>query len=124
MMYSKQYMKHFTQPRNSGEVVNPDAVCEVAHTGGGCFDRIKMSMKVDGEKITELKYMLRACSGTIAATSALTSIAVGKDLSEAELIDIEVVLKELDGVPEKKMHSVELAVEALKETLAEYKRRS
>ena len=124
MMYSKQYMKHFTQPQNSGEVENPDAVCEVAHTGGGCFDRIKMSMKVDNGKIVELKYMLRACSGTIAASSALTFLTVGKDISEAEQIDVEAVLKELDGVPEKKMHSVELAVEALKETIAEYKNRS
>ena len=123
-MYSKQYMKHFTQPQNAGEVENPDAVCEVAHTGGGCFDRIKLAMKVEDGKIADLKYKLRACSGTIAACSALTTLALGKEISEAEKIDVEMLLKELDGVPEKKMHSVELAVEALHETIAKFRERA
>ncbi len=120
-MYSKQYMKHFTLPQNSGEIEDPDAVCEADHKGGGCFDRIKLTMKVEDGKIADLKYKLRACSGTIAASSAMTMVAIGKEIADAEKIGVEAVIAELDGVPDKKMHSVELAVEVLHSTIARYK---
>jgi len=122
-MYSEKYLQHFSSPQNVGEITDPDGVCEVAHTGGGCFDRIKMTLKVEGDRIVDIKYKLRACSGTIAASSAVTSLALGKTLTEAGQIGAAEILTELDGVPEKKMHSVELAVEALREVVADYRKR-
>ena len=118
--YSSQYMKHFTAPQNSGEVENPDAAAEVKHEGGGCLDQVRMTLKVEDGKISELKYRLRACSGTIAACSGITSIASGKTLEEAAKLGTEELLAELGGVPERKMHSVELAVKALQRTIADY----
>jgi len=120
-MYSENYMKHFTTPQNAGEISEPDGLCEVAHKDEGCFDRIRMTLRVEDGKIAELKYMLRACSGTIAASSAVTSLAIGKSLADALKIGIDEVNDELGGVPERKMHSVELAVEALHEVIARYK---
>ncbi len=122
-MYSEKYLRHFQNPRNVGEVGDPDGAAEVVHKGGGCFDRIRMTMKVEDGRVAELKYMVRACSGTIAASSAVTSIAVGRDLSEVESIGIDDVLKELDGIPARKMHSVKLAVKALQETIGDYVKR-
>lgn len=123
-MYSEKYLQHFTAPQNAGEVSNPDGSAEVRHEGGGCLDRIKMTMKVEDGQVRELKYQIRACSGAIAASSAVTVLAAGMDLEEAEKIDITQALEELGGVPEKKMHSVELAVKALKEVIADYRARS
>jgi nitrogen fixation NifU-like protein len=123
-MYSEKYLAHFTNPQNLGEVLEPDGLGEVAHEGGGCLDRVKMTMKVSDGKIAELKYKLRACSGTIAACSAVTALALGREVAEAEKIGMGELLEELGGVPEKKVHSVELAERALKATILDYRRRS
>ena len=119
-MYSEKYLEHFQTPRNAGAVDNPDASSEVRHEGGGCFDRVMMTMAVENGTMREVKYKLRACSGTIAACSAVTTLAEGKSLDDASKIDFDAVTEELDGIPDKKKHSVELAVEALQSTIADY----
>jgi nitrogen fixation NifU-like protein len=121
--FSEKYMMHFSTPRNSGEVENPDGIGEASHQGSGCFDRVRMTMKVNDGKIADLKYRLRACSGTIAASSAITTIAIGKSLSEAESVTEQEVIVELDGIPERKQHSVELVVRALRATVNNYRSR-
>ncbi len=113
MNYSQKYIEHFSAPKNVGEIEQPDAVAEVEHTGGGCFDRIRVTVAVDDGKISEIRFKARACSGTIAAASAATEWAVGKSLEEAAGLGMEIVEEELGGVPEKKKHSVELAAEAV-----------
>ncbi|NQS97472.1 MAG: iron-sulfur cluster assembly scaffold protein [candidate division Zixibacteria bacterium] len=123
-MYSEKYLKHFQNPQNIGDVLEPDGAADVKHEGGGCLDRVRMTMKVEDDIVVDIRYKLRACSGTIAASSAVTSLANGKSVSEADDIQIADVLQELGGVPEKKMHSVELAVKALNEAIADYRRRA
>ena len=123
-MYSEKYLKHFQNPQDIGDIPDPDGTAEVKHEGGGCLDRVKMTVKVEDVKVVDVKYKLRACSGTIAASSAVTSLAKGKSVSEAEDIQIADVLEELGGVPERKTHSVELAVKALHESIADYRRRT
>ena len=44
MVYSKQVMDHFSNPRNVGEVENADGVGEVGNAK--CSDIMKMSIKV------------------------------------------------------------------------------
>ena len=120
MSYSEKYLKHFQNPQNVGEIPDPDGAAEVRHEGGGCFDRIKMTLKIEDGKIADAKYKLRACSGTIASSSAITTLTIGKAIEQARNIAVEDVLGELGGVPEKKIHSVELAVEALQQSLQDY----
>lgn len=120
-MFNERYMKHFGDPQNIGEIAEPDAVCEVKHQGGGCFDTIKMFIKVESGKIADIKYKLRACSGTIAAGSAISILAMEKTLEDAYNIGFDDVNGELGGVPEKKYHSVELAVEALQTAIDKYR---
>ena len=122
--FHDKYMQHFTMPQNIGELTDPDGACEVHHEGGGCLDKVKMSIKVENGTIADIKYKLRACSGTIAASSAATSLVKGKSLEEADKIDFDMINEELGIVPEKKHHSIELAVRALQEAVADYRRRN
>ncbi len=119
--YNEKYIQHFTQPRNIGDMDNPDGSSTVHHEGGGCFDRIRMHIKVENGILSDIRYKLRACSGTIAASSAISVIAKGKTLEEALQIDFDAINDELGGVPQKKYHSIELAIEALREAIADYK---
>lgn len=117
MSYSAKYMDHFTNPRGVGALDPHDAVSEVEHSGSGCFDRVKLMLNIDAQKISEVKFQARACSGTIAACSALVEMINGMELDKARMVKTEDLITYLDGVPDKKRHSVELAAEALQEAL-------
>lgn len=117
MAFSPQYLEHFTHPRGVGEIDNPNGVSEVAHDGDGCFDKVKMQLRVTDGRIEEVKYLARACSGTIAALSATVEVATGKLISEARALTTDDLIHSLNGIPPKKQHSVDLAIEALRTAL-------
>ncbi len=115
MEYSETYLEHFQNPRNVGEIDAPDSIAEVEYKGGGCFDRIRITLKLSEERIGEIMFKARACSGTIASVSAATEWAKGKNLKEALRLTPENLEDILGGVPEQKRHSLELAAEAVRE---------
>ncbi|MBZ0265897.1 iron-sulfur cluster assembly scaffold protein [bacterium] len=111
--FSETYLDHFSSPRNIGEIENADAVAEAEHEGGGCFDRIRVSIRIADGRVEEMLFKARACSGTIAAASAGTEWAKGKTVEEVAEVTADIIADYLDGVPEKKLHSVELVAEVL-----------
>jgi len=113
MGYSKQYIEHFTNPRGIGDISNPDAVAEVKHKGGGCFDTVRLTLQIKDGNISDIKFRARACSGTIAACSALVDKVTGMKTDDAVKLTPDDIATHLGGIPEKKQHSVELAIEAL-----------
>ncbi len=117
-MFSQEYMRHFQNPQNIGDLPDADAVAEVHYKGEGCFDRIKIYLKSDQGKIGKVTYRVRGCSGTIAACSAMSELAQTMDLKQAAQLQGEDVAKALGGVPERKRHSVDLAAEALRTVAA------
>ena len=117
MGYSKRYLQHFTNPQGVGELDPFDKISQVEHQGGGCFDKVKLTLQIDDGKINDAMFRARACSGTIAACSALIDKIKGMELEAAKNLTSQDLIDHLEGVPEKKLHSVELAVEALKEAL-------
>ncbi len=117
MPYSPQYIDHFSNPRGVGEVEKPDGEATVKHEGGGCFDTVKLTLKIDGGKVADAKFRARACSGTIAACSALCERLPGMEVEAAKTLTPDDLAKHLGGIPDKKRHSVELAIQALKEAL-------
>lgn len=113
-MYTQEYMRHFSDPKNVGDLENAATVEDVHYKGQGCFDRVRIYAKLNGNNIAEVKYRTRGCSGTIAACSAMSEMAVGMDLKRAaEITGVEIAAT-LGGVPEKKQHSMDLAAEALR----------
>jgi len=117
-MLSEKYLDHFSHPRGVGEIDPADFSAEVQHEGGGCFDRIRLTLGVDNGLVSEVRFRARACSGTIAACSALVEFAAGKTLVEAKSITADDLNAFLGGVPEKKRHSIELAAEAIRVALS------
>lgn len=113
-MYTPEYMRHFQNPQNVGDIEDADAVEDVHFKGQGCFDRVRVFARVDGDKISRVTYRTRGCSGTIAACSAMSEMARGMDLSAASRIQGDDIARALGGVPERKKHSVDLAAEALR----------
>ena len=118
MAYSARYIEHFSNPHGVGEIEHPDFASEVEHQGGGCFDRVRLTIHVEVGRISEARFKARACSGTIAACSALIELIEGLSESEAASVNSADIIKHLDGIPETKQHSVDLAASALAKALA------
>jgi len=116
-MYSAKYLSHFQKPQNLGSIENPSATAYVEYKGKGCFDRINMTVKVTDHLVEDIRYQIRGCSGTIAACSALSSLVKGKSIDDIKQLSKDDIARELDGVPEQKQHSIELAMEALNNIL-------
>lgn len=117
-MYSKKVLKNFYNPKNFGEIKNPDATGQVGNTV--CGDMMWVYLKIDKDKIKDIKFKTFGCVAAIATSSMLTQMAKGKTIEEARKITDKDIIEQLDGLPPIKHHCSLLARQALEKALAEY----
>jgi nitrogen fixation NifU-like protein len=117
-MYSDKVMDHFTNPRNVGELEDADGVGMVGSPR--CGDIMKISIKVDGDKITDAKFKTFGCGAAIAVSSMVTELVKGRTLEEALEISNKAVAEALGGLPPQKMHCSNLGADALKKAIEDY----
>ena len=118
-MYSEKVLDHFKNPRNVGEIEDADAEGTVGNPV--CGDMMTMYIKVEDEKIKDIKFKTFGCGAAIATSSMTTELAKGKTLDEAMKITKENVADALEGLPPVKMHCSNLAADALHEAIKNYK---
>jgi nitrogen fixation NifU-like protein len=121
MKYSEKVIEHFTNPRNVGVVENADGVGKVGNPV--CGDMMEMSIKVDDEVITDVKFRTFGCGAAIATSSMASEMITGRTVEEALQVTNRAIAEALDGLPPVKMHCSVLAADALKLALADYYRR-
>jgi nitrogen fixation NifU-like protein len=121
MMYSEKVLDHFRNPRNVGEIEDADGEGTVGNPV--CGDMMSIYIKVEDEKIADVKFRTFGCGAAIATTSMTTELAKGMTLDEAMKITREQVAYELDGLPPVKMHCSNLAAEALHEAIKDYRKK-
>ena len=118
--YTDKVMDHFMNPRNVGEVENPDGVGEVGNAA--CGDALKLTFKLDENgKIADVKFRTFGCASAIASSSALTEIVKGMTIEEAEKVTNQDIVDVLGDLPEAKKHCSVMGMEALQAAIAKYK---
>ncbi len=119
-MYSEKVMDHFTNPRNVGEI---DAANGTGTVGNPeCGDIMKLTIKVEDDVITDVKFKTFGCGAAIATSSMVTELVKGKTLNDAEDVSNKTVAEALDGLPPIKMHCSNLAADALHSAIEDYKK--
>ena len=118
MEYSEKVMEHFMNPRNVGVIEDADGV---GRTGNPvCGDLMEMSVKVEDQVISDVKFRTFGCGAAIATSSMATELIKGKTIDEALEITNRAIADALDGLPPIKMHCSVLAADALRAALADY----
>ena len=119
MQYTQKVLEHFANPRNVGVLEDADGTGEVGNPV--CGDVMKITIKVDDNRIADIRFQTLGCGAAIATSSMVTELAKGKTLDEAVRITRDDVASQLDGLPPAKMHCSNLAADALREAIANYR---
>ena len=110
-MYSPQVLDHFEHPRNAGAVAGADACARIENPA--CGDVLKLTLKVDGGRIEEIRFLAKGCVAVIACSSALTELVHGRTVKEARALGREELVRAVGGLPLASMHASHLALDAL-----------
>jgi len=117
-MYSEKCMSHFRSPHNMGEIPDADGIGKVGNPV--CGDLMWIYIKVEDNRIADIKFKTFGCGAAIATSSMITDLAKGKTLEEALKISKGDVADALQGLPPVKMHCSNLAAEGLHKAIEDY----
>ena len=121
-MYTDLVMDHFSNPRNVGEIEDADGVGQIGNPV--CGDVMRMTIKVDDDRISDVKFKTFGCGAAVATSSMVTELVQGKTLTEAAEISNKAVAEALGGLPANKMHCPNLAADALHIAIEDYLNRA
>jgi nitrogen fixation NifU-like protein len=124
-MYSQKVIDHFSNPRNVGTIENADGVGEIGNVTCGDIMRIyiKVDKNGDEERIDDIRFQTFGCGAAVATSSIVTEMVKGMTLDESLKVTNKDVAEALGGLPPVKMHCSNLAADALKAAIKDYRER-
>ena len=120
-MYSERIKDHYANPRNSGRIANPSAEAIVRSTVDS--DTVLISMRIESGVVADVRFKCMGCAVAIACSSMATEMVLGKPVEEAEKISKQDVAEALGGIPEYKMVCSNLAPDAIRKALQDWRKK-
>ena len=122
--YTEKVLDHFRNPRNVVVIEKPD--CYGLVVNPICGDLMEIFIKVkkdedDEDIIDEVKFRTFGCGSAVATSSMVTTLAKGMKVDDAYEITRKEVAEKLGGLPPIKMHCSNLAADALKAAIDNYR---
>ena len=117
-MYSEKVMDAFKNPKNVGEIENPDGIGMVGNAS--CGDIMQISLRIENDVIVDAKFKTFGCAAAIATSSTATEMVKGMTVEEALKLTNKRVVEALGGLPTQKIHCSVLAEEAIKKAIEDY----
>ncbi len=119
--YSDKAIRYFQDKEKIGVIEDAD---QVTNLTGPCGDTMQISLNIEGDAIDDAKIQVLGCPGAVASGCAVVNLARGKTLEEAAGIDLDALYKELERLPDKKIHCARLAIKTLHKALEQYTQRN
>ncbi len=116
----ERFLEHVTHPRNLGVLEHPSGQ---AHGVGVCGDSVEVAIRVEDDRIQEIRVQPHGCVYTVACASAVSELAQGRSIDEVLALGPEEVERVLGGLPEDHLHCARLAVNTLGEAVEDHYRR-
>ncbi|MBR2870574.1 MAG: Fe-S cluster assembly scaffold protein NifU [Clostridia bacterium] len=117
-MYNEKVMEVFRNPKNVGEIENPDGVGRVGNAS--CGDIMEIQLKIENDIIVDAKFRTFGCAAAIATSSTATEMVKGMTVEDALKLTNKKVVETLGGLPAQKLHCSVLAEEAIKKAIEDY----
>ena len=117
-LYNEKVMDNFLNPKNVGEIENPDGTG--IYGSPVCGDMMQIQIKVEDDIIKDAKFKTFGCGSAIASSSMATSMIIGKSIDEALELTNKQIVDELGGLPPVKIHCSVLADHAIKSAIYDY----
>jgi nitrogen fixation NifU-like protein len=113
--YSPAVIDHFLNPRNHGMIDTPDGFNAMS---GICGDTIGIYVCVEDNTVARISFVTNGCGPTVACSSAITCMAMGRTVQDAMKIAGKDVIDYLGGLPIENTHCADLAANTLRSALA------
>jgi nitrogen fixation protein NifU and related proteins len=110
-MFGDALLDHFQNPRNAGDL--PDATATVEVTNPVCGDVLRLAVRVENGRIAAARFKTQGCVASIASSSALTELLIGKSAAEAQRITPQQIADTLGGLPPATFHAAQLCADAV-----------
>ncbi len=114
-MYSEKFLDHFQNPRHAGRLPPPAIAVEVSNPA--CGDILHLSARFDNGAVAEARFLVRGCSASIAAGSALAGWITGKRPEEIAALRTTDIEDSLGGLAPESRHAAVLCLDAAKALL-------
>jgi nitrogen fixation protein NifU and related proteins len=121
-LYSDQVRAHYANPRNAGTVAHESTRAMVKSPIDS--DTVLITLQIENNIILDIKFKCMGCAVAIACASMATEMVLGKTIDEACQISEQAVSDALGGIPEYKMRCSNLAPEAIRRAINEWRKRS
>ena len=120
--YNDKVIAHFLDPHNVGFIEDADGIGQLGDPE--CGDLFLMFIKVENDRLADIKYLVRGCGAAIATCSALSVIAKNRSIEDALRLTDDDISEELGGLPIEKLHCSNLAATALHKAIEDYRNHS
>jgi len=116
--FNEQIVNLFHNPKNWGKPAN----FTISHScKGEKKDTMEFYLTIQDDMIKSANFFTDGCGATVATGSQTTILIEGKSLEYAENLKTEDIDLALKGLPDDHKHSLELAVNTLRNLIAKYK---
>jgi len=120
-LYSDQVRDHYANPRNAGRIPDPSGQAVVKSPVDS--DTVLITLRIQQNIVEEIKFKCMGCAVAIACSSVATEMVLGKPVGEAYQISEQAVADALGGIPEYKMRCSNLAPEAIRKAIEDWRQR-
>jgi nitrogen fixation protein NifU and related proteins len=119
-IYREIILDHYRNPRNKGKLPNADV--SIHDSNPLCGDEIDIHLKVEEEKVKEIKFEGRGCAISQASASMLTEMIIGKSLSTVKDLKKQDILENigLTNLGPARIKCALLSLKVLKLSMVKY----
>jgi len=121
-LYSEQVRQHYANPRNVGSVESPSGKAMVRSPVDS--DTVLITLRIENGVVRDVKFKCMGCAVAIACSSMATEMVLGKPVEEAIRIREQDVADALGGIPEYKMRCSNLAPEAIRQAIDDWRKKT
>lgn len=116
VMFSREVLDHFQNPRSAGDL--PEATARVEVSNPACGDILQLAVRIENGHVAEARFLARGCVTSMACGSWLAEWLAGKTPMQARALTPREISAALGELPPATYHGSQLACDALDALLA------